>query len=158
RAAYYGMVTELDEYVGEMIDDLERAGALNNTIIIYTADHGEMLGDHGLWLKRALFEGAARVPLIMAGPGLPAGRGIDMPVSHVDLVATLLDLGGIERPPAVRGTSLLPLAAGAPNAGPRHVYAENHTEGNCTGSFLIRKGDWKYIHFAYYGQHLLFNL
>ncbi len=158
RAAYYGMITELDEYVGDMLDDLERAGALQNTIVIYTADHGEMFGDHGMWLKRALLEGAARVPLIMAGPGLPAGKIVDTPVSHVDLVATMLDLARAERSRELRGTSLLPLIAGTPNAGPRHVYAENHTEGNCTGSFLLRKGDWKYIYFSYYGQNLLFNL
>ena len=158
RAAYYGMITQLDEYVGDMIDELERVGALNNTVVIYTADHGEMLGDHGIWLKRVLLEGAARVPLIMAGPGLPAGRIVDTPVSHVDLVATLLDLVGAERPPEFRGTSLLPLIAGTPNAGPRYVYGECHTEGNCTGSFALRKGEWKYIYFSYYGQNLLFNL
>ena len=158
RAAYYGMITQLDEYVGAMLDDLERSGALQNTIVIYTADHGEMFGDHGLWLKRALLEGAARVPLIMAGPGLPAGKIVDTPVSHVDLVATMLDFAGAERPRELRGTSLLPLIAGTANAGPRYVYGECHTEGNCTGSFTIRKGDWKYIYFSYYGQNLLFNL
>ena len=158
RASYYAMIAQLDEYVGTLLDDLERSGALQNTIVVYTADHGEMLGDHGLWLKRVLLEGAARVPLMMAGPGLPAGKVVDTPVSHVDLVATMLEIAGVERPRDLRGTSLLPLAAGTANAGPRFVYAENHTEGNCTGSFMIRKGDWKYIYFSYYGQNLLFNL
>jgi choline-sulfatase len=158
RTAYYGMISELDEHLGTMIDDFQRTGTLNHTVVIYTADHGEMLGEHGLWLKRTLLEGAARVPMIVAGGGLPAGRVIDTPVSHLDLVATVLDLAAAERPRDLRGTSLLPLIAGSPDAGPRYVYGECHTEGNCTGSFMIRKGDWKYIHFSYYNKNLLFNL
>ena len=158
RTAYYGMVTELDEHLGSIIDELERKGTLKNSLLIYTADHGEMLGEHGLWLKRSLLEGAAHVPLIMAGAGLPAGKVIDTPVSHVDLAATLLDLAGAQRPTGLRGTSLLPLIAGDLNAGPRYVYSECHNEGNCTGSFMIRKGEWKYIHFSFYGSNLLFNL
>ena len=158
RTAYYGMVTELDEHLGSIIDELERKGALRNTLLVYTSDHGEMLGEHGLWLKRSLLEGAARVPLIMAGAGLPAGKVIDTPVSHVDLAATLLDLAGAERPAAQRGTSLLPLIAGDAKAGPRYVYSECHNEGNSTGSFMIRKSEWKYIYFSFYGSNLLFNL
>jgi len=158
RTAYYGMISELDEYLGTMIDELRRTGTLKDTVLIYTADHGEMLGEHGLWLKRALLEGAARVPLIMAGGGLPAGKVIETPVSHVDLVRTLVDFAGVQHPAGLRGTSLLPLITGTPDAGPRYVYGECHTEGNCTGSFMIRKGDWKYIHFSYFGNNLLFNL
>jgi len=158
RTAYYGMVTQLDEHLGSIIDELERKGALRNTVLVYTSDHGEMLGEHGLWLKRSLLEGAARVPLIMAGAGLPAGKVIDTPVSHVDLAATLLDLAGAERPAALRGTSLLSLIAGDAKAGPRYVYSECHNEGNSTGSFMIRKNEWKYIYFSFYGSNLLFNL
>lgn len=158
RSAYYGMITELDESLGAALDELERTGALKDTVVIYTADHGEMLGEHGLWLKRALLEGAACVPLIMAGASLPAGKVIDAPVSHVDLAATLLDLAGVQRPAEFRGTSLLPLVSGRTNAGPAHVYGESHMEGNCTGSFMIRRGDWKYIYFSYYSDNLLFNL
>lgn len=158
RTAYYGMITELDDYLGQVIDALEQRGTLENTIFIYTSDHGEMLGEHGLWLKRTLFEGSARVPMIIAGAGLPGGKVIDDPVSHVDLVATLLDLGGVERPQGLRGHSLMPLIAGDSSAAPRYVYAECHTEGNCTGYYMIRKGDWKYLYFSYYGQNRLFNL
>ncbi len=94
----------------------------------------------------------------MAGPGLPAGKVIDTPVSHVDLAATLLDLGGVPAPSGLRGKSLLPLISGNIHAAPRFVYSECHTEGNATGSFMIRKGDWKYLYFSYYGRPLLFNL
>ena len=158
RSAYYGMITELDEMIGEIMDQLESTGELENTLVVYTSDHGEMLGDHGLWLKNNLLEGAARVPLIMAGAGLPRGMSIDAPVSHVDLVATLLDFAGVSRPDGLRGHSLLPMTRGIQNSHPGFVYGESNSEGNCTGSFMIRKGEWKYIYFSWYGDRLLFNL
>jgi len=158
RSAYYAMITELDDHLGTIFNTLEKQGTLKDTVLVYTSDHGEMHGDHGLWLKRALYEGAARVPIIMAGAGLPEGKVIDTPVSDVDLTATLLDLGGVPRPAGLRGRSLLPLIMGDSNAAPSHVYCECHTEGNCTGSFMIRKGDWKYLYFSFYGNNLLFNL
>jgi choline-sulfatase len=158
RSAYYGMITELDSRIGELLNELERAGELVNTLIVYTSDHGEMLGEHGLWLKNNLLEGAARVPLVMAGAGLPRGMSIEAPVSHVDLVATLLDFAGVARPKGLRGHSLLPMARGAKTSHPGFVYAESNSEGNCTGSFMIRQGDWKYIYFSWYGDRLLFNL
>lgn len=157
RAAYFGMVTEMDEYVGWILDELEKTGQLENTLFVYTSDHGEMGGEHGLWLKNVLLEPAARVPLILAGAGLPRGKTVDTPVSHVDMVATLLDAAGVARPPELRGQSLLPLARGAAGAHPGFAFSESHSEGNCTGSFMIRKGDWKYIYFS--GDvPLLFNL
>jgi len=158
RSAYYGMITELDGMIGEILDELERAGELENTLVVYTSDHGEMLGEHGLWLKNNLLEGAARVPLIMAGAGLPRGMTIEAPVSHVDLVATLVDFSGAGRPSGLRGHSLLPMIHGNQASHPGFVYAESNSEGNCTGSFMIRKGDWKYLYFSGYGDKQLFNL
>ena len=158
RSAYYGMITELDGMIGELLDELENTGELENTLIVYTSDHGEMLGEHGLWLKNNLLEGAARVPLIMAGAGLPRGMRVETPVSHVDLVATLLDFAGVPRPGGLRGYSLLPMTRGEQTSHPGYVYAESNSEGNCTGSFMIRRGDWKYIYFSWYGDRLLFNL
>ncbi len=157
RAAYYGMVSELDEHIGMLLDQLERTGQLENTLIVYTADHGEMLGEHGLWLKNVLLENAARVPLILAGAGLPKGKTIDTPVSHVDMVATLLEIAGAQQSPNARGTSLVGLANGNPGSHPGFTYSESHSESNCTGSFMLRKGDWKYLYFS--GDvPLLFNL
>jgi len=158
RSAYYGMITELDGMIGELLDQLEKSGMLENTLIVYTSDHGEMLGDHGLWLKNNLLEGAARAPLIMAGSGLPRGMSVETPVSHVDLIATLLDFAGISRPTGLRGHTLLPLIHGNSSTHPAFVYAESNSEGNCTGSYMIRKGNWKYIYFSWYGDRLLFNL
>lgn len=157
RAAYYAMVTELDELIGKVIQEIDRAGQWRNTIIVYTSDHGEMLGDHGLWFKNTLLEGAARVPMIVAGAGLAAGKVVDNPVGHVDLVATLLDLAQVPIPAKLRGRSLLPLAAGQMANHDSIAFSESHGVGNCTGSFMIRKGDWKFIYFSNY-HSLLFNL
>lgn len=157
RAAYYAMVTEMDALLGQVLDAVEQSGEMDNTLFVYTSDHGECLGEHGLWLKNNLLEPAARVPLILAGAGLPKGKTIDTPVSHVDLTATLMDIGGTPVPPRLRGRSLLPLARGTPGDHPGFAYAESHSEGNSTGSFMIRKGPWKYIHFTWHGN-LLFNV
>jgi choline-sulfatase len=157
RAGYYGLITELDEHIGQVWKALEESGELENTIFIYTSDHGEALGDHGLWLKNNLLEPAAHVPLVIAGPGVPRGRRVDHPVSHVDLVQALLEWSGADGASELRGHSLIPLMNGESGAHPGWVYAESHSEGNTTGSFMIRKGPWKYIHFTWYDD-LLFNL
>lgn len=157
RAGYYGMITELDEYIGKIWTALELSGELENTLFIYTSDHGESLGEHGLWLKNNLYDVAARVPLVMAGAGLPQNVKFSTPVGHVDLVATMLDLAGSGAFNKLRGHSLLPVIQGKSDDHPGIAYSESHSEGNCTGSFMIRKGDWKYIHFTWYND-LLFNL
>jgi len=157
RAGYYGMITELDEYVGKIYDELERSDELKNTLFIYTSDHGESLGEHGLWFKNNLYDVAARVPLILAGAGLPENVKISTPVAHIDLVATILELAGSDAFNNLRGHSLLPILQGKPGSHPGFAFSESHSEGNCTGSFMIRKGDWKYIHFTWYDD-LLFNI
>ncbi|HEU0141143.1 MAG TPA: sulfatase-like hydrolase/transferase [Bryobacteraceae bacterium] len=157
RAAYYACISEVDELIGSLLAELERTGQRENTIVVYTSDHGEMLGDHGLWLKNVLLENAVRIPMIVAGPGIPKGRTVETPVSHVDLVATMLDLAGASVASGLRGHSLIPAARGENGSHPGFAYSESHSEGNCTGSFLIRKGDWKYVYFTG-GEPLLFNL
>lgn len=157
RAGYYGMITELDDYVGQLWDTLEQTGQLDNTIFIYTSDHGETLGEHGLWLKNNLYDVAARVPLIIAGPGIPQGVRVSTATAHVDLMATLLEWANVQRPDYLRGHSLTPLMQGKQGDHPGFAFCETHSEGNATGSFMIRKGDWKYIHFSFYDD-LLFNV
>lgn len=157
RAAYFGLITELDELVGNVLDELDRTGQRENTLIVYTSDHGEMLGEHGLWLKNVLLDGAARVPLLLSGPGLPKGKTIRTPVSHVDMVATMLEAAGAGGAKELRGHSLAPMARGEAGSHPGFAFSESHSEGNCTGSFMIRKGDWKYIYFTG-GPPLLFHM
>jgi len=156
RAAYFGMITEVDELIGKILAELDRTGQRQNTLIVYTSDHGEMLGEHGLWLKNVLLEPAARIPLVLAGPGVPKGKAVETPVSHVDAVATLMEAAGASTD-GLRGHSLLPVARRESGRHPGFAYSESHSEGNCTGSFMIRKGDWKYLYFTA-DEPLLFNL
>ena len=95
-AAYYGMVTCMDEMIGEIRGELSRQGLAENTVVVYTSDHGESLGEHGLFFKHCPYEGSAGVPLLASGPGFPAGRRVAAPVSLIDLYPTLSGLYGIE--------------------------------------------------------------
>jgi choline-sulfatase len=156
RAAYYGTITQLDEWVGEILGSLEKTGQAENTVVIFTADHGEMLGEHGMWFKGCPYEDAARVPLVIAGPGFEP-KTVAAPVSHVDLAATILELAGLEPFQGLRGKSFMPLAQGTETGEDRWAYSELNNEGNITGTFWVRKGDWKYVCFVDYPP-LLFNL
>jgi choline-sulfatase len=156
-AAYFSMITELDGYIGEIYNALVESGQIDNTYFIYTSDHGESLGSHGMWLKNNLYEGIVTVPLIVTGPDLPKGKVVEAPVGHVDLAATILELSGVGIPKTLRGKSLMPLMQDKSELGPQFAYSESLSEGNPTGSFMIRKGDWKYIHFSYYDDYL-FNI
>lgn len=156
-AGYFAMISELDANVGKILDTLEETGQLKNTYIIYTSDHGESLGEHGLWFKNNLYDAAAKTPLIISGPGIPKGKKFFEPTGHIDLAAAILELAGIKNVKELRGTSLMPLINGYTEKAPQFAYSESHSEGNITGSCMIRAGDWKLIHFSYYDD-LLFDL
>ena len=156
RAAYYGMISMLDEWLGEVLDSLEKSGRAGETIVVFTADHGEMLGDHGMWFKGCPYDEAARVPLIIAGPGF-GRKHIQAPVSHVDLAATILELSGVGPFDGLRGKSVVPLVNGSETGEERWTYSELNNEGNITGTFWVCQGSWKYIYFVGYPP-LLFNL
>lgn len=114
-AAYYGMVENLDALFGQILDALRAAGQdLDEWVIVYTSDHGEMLGQHGIWEKQKFFEGSARVPLLVRWPsGLPnAPARVGRNVSLCDLFATLCDLTGLPTPPDRESRSLVPLLSG----------------------------------------------
>ena len=157
RAAYFGMITELDSMIGVLLNELEKTGQMERTLIVYTSDHGEMLGENGLWFKNVLLENAARVPMILAGAGLPRRKTVDTPVMHVDLTATMLELAGVPHVSNLRGHSLVPLARSQSSAHPGIAYSESHSEGNSTGSFMIRKDRWKFIYATGY-EPILFDL
>lgn len=111
-AVYYGMIAAIDHQVGRLLDRLEATGRLENTIVIFTSDHGEWLGDHGLLLKGPmLYDGLLRVPLVMSGPGVAPGR-FDAPVSTLDLRATLAELCGLEGVSPDDGSSLTDVMRG----------------------------------------------
>ena len=112
RAQYYGNVTLVDRMVGRITAALERAGVADDTAVVFTTDHGEMLGDHGMLEKRSFYEEASRVPLLMRAPWLSSGQQrVEGSVGHVDLVPTMLDLIGESLPDHLEGKSLVPGAA-----------------------------------------------
>ena len=147
RHAYYANTSYFDSKVGVIVQALEESGQLDNTLVIVTADHGDMLGERGLWYKMAMFEHSARVPLIMAGPGV-AQRQVAEACSLVDLLPTFLDAAGWEGTYGmpIDGRSLLPLARGVAQDDPDEAMVEYCAECASHPIFMIRRGDWKYIH------------
>jgi arylsulfatase A-like enzyme len=114
-ANYYGMISLVDHQVGRLLAVLDETGLSEDTLVVFTSDHGDWLGDHGLVLKGPMFyEGLLRVPLIVRGPGLPTGRIVADPVSTLDLAATLGDFAGVAIPSARHSRSLRPLLQGQP--------------------------------------------
>lgn len=160
RSAYYGMITQLDDHLGRLFDEMERLGVLDNTLIVFTSDHGEYLGDHGMIEKELFYEQAIHVPCILKLPGVvPANRQVGELVESIDLLPTLLEAAGLPIPPAVQGRSLLPLIRGTAAEWRREVFAEwdfqyYHSRRllglapeQCR-AIMIRDERWKYVHYS----------
>ena len=147
RHAYYGMISYLDDQLTRLREAVEAAGFGDNTLWIMTSDHGDMLGEHGLWYKMHFFEHSVRVPLIMNGPGIRPRR-VQENVSLVDLLPTLLDYAGDGAPPelaaAVDGRSVVPLLGGEGDDGANTVVAEYLAEGTAAPMLMLKKNDHKY--------------
>ncbi|RKF16989.1 choline-sulfatase [Roseovarius spongiae] len=147
RRAYLANVSYFDSKLGEILRALEETGALGETVVIVTADHGDMLGERGLWYKMTFFEHSARVPLIMAGPGIAQGSAPNA-CSLVDMLPTLIEIAGggpdiLGEP--VDGRSLMPLARGERDAQDVAI-GEYCAEMTPAPVFMIRRGALKYIH------------
>jgi choline-sulfatase len=151
-SGYFGLVSYLDENIGKLLFTLEDAGLAGDTVVMYTSDHGDNLGARGLWGKSTMYEEIAGVPFILAGPGVPAGKRVDTPVSHVDAFPTILEGAGLEMPSGYPGVSLFDIARGAKPE--RTVLSEYHGMGSSTGAFAVRVGKWKYVHYAKYPPQL----
>lgn len=152
RRGYYANTSYFDSKVGEIVKALEESGQLDNTIVIVTSDHGDMLGERGLWYKMSFFEHSARIPMIIAGPGVDH-RSVAEPVSLLDMLPTFLDIaastGQAAPDPAMDldGRSLWPLLRGAvdnPDGG--EVVGEYCAKCASDPIFMIRRGSLKYIH------------
>jgi choline-sulfatase len=143
---YHALSTHLDEQIGRVLDAARSLGLMENTRVIYSSDHGESVGAHGLLGKSHLYEPAIGVPLILAGPDLPQGRVVGEPVSHVDLYPTIVEGAGLQ--PTHRddldGESLWPIIAGATRSRP--VLAEYHAAGSRNASFMLRAGTEKLVY------------
>lgn len=147
-AAYYGMIHTIDQQYAQMLDLLKHVGQnLDDWIIIYTSDHGEMLGEHGVWEKQKFYEGSARVPLIIRWPnglGKSNGRSIDQNVNLCDLFATLCDMADLPTPDGLDSRSLVPLMQGKTDNWQNESISQYGPD-----TFMIKQDHLKY---SYYGQ------
>jgi len=153
RAAYMACVSYLDELVGDLLVRLEADGLLENTIVVYTTDHGEMAGEHGTWWKNGWYEACTRVPLIVSLPeqrrGTQSARRCRTPVAQVDLFPTLCALAGVSIPEGLDGADLSEIVRGEADAPDRPIYCDALTPrwGAGTEFRSIRWRRWKYVVF-----------
>jgi choline-sulfatase len=155
RRGFAALAHYVDDKIGELLDVLDENGLRDDTVVIVTSDHGEMLGEKGLIQKRSLYEWSARIPLLIDIPGAPARR-IDTPVSLLDLPATLIEMAGQTPARPLEGRSLL-AAVHEATLEVVPVISEYHGEGIMRPSFMVRLGDWKY-HYCHGSAPQLFNL
>ncbi len=150
RHAYYGMVSYLDQRVGQLIDALEKTGTFDNTVIVFTADHGDMLGERGMWYKFNPYQGSIRVPLFISAPGGKAGQRVSANCGLVDMLPTLLDLATGGKPPELvdhcDGHSLANWLHGTDAAWKDEALIEFTSEGVYAPAFILRKGKYKYVY------------
>lgn len=145
--AYYGLVTFMDDNVGKVLNALEETGLSESTQVIYTSDHGDNIGERGLWGKSNMYEESVGVPMIIAGPDIPAAHVCRTPVSLLDVAPTLLKTAGIDPGHEdLPGQSLADLAA-SPDNPERVVISEYHAMGALSGAFMVRQGRWKLVHY-----------
>ena len=164
--SYYASVAFSDHCIGELLAALDALDLAGDTLVVYTSDHGEMLGQHGLFGKFTLYEGATRVPLILRWPGhVPAGRRVEHVVEHLDLVRTMLELVRVPVPSHVEGRSLAPLLAGAPDADWEDLAVSEMYNGRANFAeaprdsigLMLREGRFKFV--AYGGaERALFDI
>lgn len=133
-ANYFGMISLIDHNVGRLLDTIDAEGIAENTLVVFTSDHGDLLGDHGLYKKGPTFyEGLLNVGAIFRGPGVPAGGTIQDPVSTLDMAATFYDFANVEKPEEIQSQSLRPLIDGQRNASRDAAYNEWHLFENRCG-------------------------
>jgi choline-sulfatase len=152
-AGYLGLVSFMDDNVGAVLQALEEEGLMEDTRVLYTSDHGDNVGARGLWGKSTMYEESAGVPLLMAGPDVPAGAVCAAPVSHVDLFPFILEAVGVPMPEG-RYYGVSPLTLSGPRHRQRAVLSEYHAIGSTGGITMLRKGRWKYVHCVRYPPQL----
>ena len=162
RAAYYGLVTLLDGFLGELFDSLGETGLDEDTAVFYTSDHGDMAGLHEMWWKSSFYEDSVGVPLIASWPGrFGQGETVETPVSLLDMAVTLTELGGGAPIPFANGRSLTGFLAGGGPLADRDGDVFSECYGNPRGegpSRMVVRWPWKLVHYHGYEQPSLFNL
>ncbi len=162
RAYYYANVEMIDSQVGHILDALEERGNMDNTIVIFTSDHGDNLGDHGLIQKWAPYDEVTRVPLIISAPGrFKSGQTVSEMVQLFDLAPTILEWAGVKPDPTFEAISLNPALKGSKFHGRAHVFCEQAGDVNMTGTSyltMVRSRTHKLIHFRDSKEGQLFDL
>jgi arylsulfatase A-like enzyme len=153
-AYYYANITFIDEQIGRILDTVEASGQADNTIIIFSSDHGDLMGDHDQWFKQLGYEGSTHVPLLVRAPGrIPPGTRVDTPVSHLDIPQTILELGGATNTNEDRfGLNLLDLATGRKT---RDAVVSQYNRGY---GFYYCHRRWKYHFYPNGGYEELFDM
>lgn len=154
KAHYYAETSFIDFSVGRIIEKMKELGIYENTLIVFSADHGELLGDYGCFGKRCFLDSAAKVPLVMSGPGVAAGTRPDVPVTLLDLMPTFLDAAGLPQRAERSGESLFGLVDGSIE---RDAVICQYEQGPFA-SYMIRTGHYKYIYSAPDEREFLFDL
>ena len=146
-AAYYALVSSLDAQIGRILAAIDTSPLAEDTVVIYTSDHGEMAGHHGIWQKQCFYEPAVKVPLMLR---LPSGesRRVAQNVSLVDVLPTLLEIAGLETPSDLPGNSLLEIAEYRADETTRAVFSEYHHSGMLNAGFMLKDGDYKLCHYV----------
>lgn len=153
RELYYGLTDWFDEQVGRVLTALDAAGLRENTVIIYTTDHGENMGEHGLWWKNCMYEHAARIPLIISWPSRFApGQRRSAACSMVDLVQTIAELGGASAPSDWNGTSMVRWLADDKADWKDLAVSEYYAHNIASGFVMLRQGKYKYVYHTPAGE------
>lgn len=155
RAYYYGLITFQDEQVGRILKALDELGLAEETLIVFTADHGDMMGDFGFHFKSCMYEGSTGIPFILAGPGIPAGETRDALAGLQDLFPTVCDYLGLEIPSGLDGESLLPVIRGE-SEGRDYFVSYSLDDPNQTA--MVTDGRLKYIYNELGGVEELYDL
>ncbi|MFD2114390.1 arylsulfatase [Paenibacillus yanchengensis] len=161
RAGYYGLIHHIDHQIGRLLQFMTDQKLLDNTIIVFTSDHGDMLGDHNLWRKTYAYEGSAHIPFIVRLPSSfgKMAKQVDTPVVLQDIMPTLLEAVGASIPDTVDGLSLLPLMRGETNFQRDYVHGEHSTCYSEEQEMqYVTDGKMKYIWFPRLGTEQLFDL
>lgn len=157
-ASYYALVSYMDEQVGVVLNALKDSGLAESTRIIYTTDHGDTMGDHGIFFKNTMYEGSAGVPLVVAGPDIPKGKSVKSCVSLVDIFPSVLEcLGTKPKPEDTRlpGHSLWEYAKGKETN--RAIFCESHAFAYKHAVYMLRYGNYKLVYYVD-GKPQLFNI
>lgn len=159
RASYYGMVEFLDTLMGEFLEVVDRTLGLENTLVFYTSDHGDTIGNNNVFWKTNFYEGSVRVPMVWSCPGLiPEGRSLEGHVSLMDVGPTLIEYAGGPALPKSDGVSLLASLTGGEDDLERYVISQLADVKGDNPSIMIRKGPWKLIHHTGYADVQLFDV